>query len=268
MKTVVPLSCPLCKSASPVAWFELERGVIYRCKVDVCGLGFIDPQPTDDELERFYDEYYYPDHGVDAVFANSTISKSEQHFEALDARIGLRERELLDYGCGLGNFLDVVRVHGGSASGVEFDDAGRAAAISKRFRVEKTIDAYGDDSFDVVYMNDVIEHLREPVEDLAEIRRRIKPGGVLFVVTMNINGLKSRIIGDRWDVVTNPTHLWFYDETSLTATLGKAGFNRVELQRWPVHFDHHGRGRRLVQRVLQARGWDASLRMLAWRDED
>jgi 2-polyprenyl-3-methyl-5-hydroxy-6-metoxy-1,4-benzoquinol methylase len=256
----------LCSSAAR-EWFRLDRGLIARCTDDACRLGYLEVQPTDDQLAVLYEEYYYPEHGGSGVFQNSTISKSEQHLAALDERVGLSDKRILDYGCGVGTFLDVACRHELTIEGVEFDDVGRAAAESKGFRVEKTIDAFEPESFDFIYMNDVIEHLRDPVADLALIRERIRPGGALFVVTMNMKALTPRLRGAKWGVVTNPTHLWFYDETSLSATLRRAGFDRIEVQRWPVVFDHHGPARRLAQRTLQATGLDGSLRMLAWRGE-
>jgi SAM-dependent methyltransferase len=258
--------CALCGTDSR-SWFVLPRGTIARCANRDCGLGYLEVQPSDDELAALYEEYYYPEHGGAGVFENSTMSKSEQHLAALDERVGLRDKRVLDYGCGVGNFLAVARRHGVRIEGLEFDDVGRAAAESKGFRVEKSIEAFEPESFEFVYMNDVIEHLRDPVADLARIRERIRPGGALFVVTMNMKGLTPRVRGAKWGVVTNPTHLWFYDETSLSASLRRAGFDRIEVQRWPVVFDHHGPARRLAQRTLQATGLDGSLRMLAWRSE-
>ena len=255
--------CALCARSGTIRWFDLPRGVIRRCTNEECGLGFLETQPDDDELARYYDEYYYPEHGAGAVFENSTLSKMQQHFVALDARVGLRGKSVLDYGCGVGNFLEVARRMGAESIGLEYDDVARREAEAKGFRVAKTIDEFSAATFDVVYMNDVIEHLRDPVAALHEICHRLKPGGALFVVTMNMSGLKPRLRGKKWDVVTNPTHLWFYDETSLRATLRKAGYDGIEVQRWPVDFDHHGRARRRLQRLLQERGLDASLRMIA-----
>jgi len=256
-------SCSLCGTPSAGPWYELPRGLIRRCCNPSCGLGFLETQPDDVELGRYYDEYYYPEHGGGGVFENSTPSKLVQHFAALDDRVGLRGKAVLDYGCGVGNFLEVASASGAEPVGSEYDDVARREAQAKRFRVVKTIDELEPEMFDFVYMNDVIEHLRDPVADLGEIRRRLKPDGVLFVVTMNMRGIKPRLRGKKWDVVTNPTHLWFYDETSLAATLHKSGYENLEVQRWPVHFDHHRGARRMLQTVLQRRGLDASLRMLA-----
>jgi 2-polyprenyl-3-methyl-5-hydroxy-6-metoxy-1,4-benzoquinol methylase len=256
--------CPLCSSVVEKC-FLLDRGLILRCTNASCGLGFLSEQPTDEQLAAFYEEYYYPEHGGAGVFENSTRFKSEQHLVALDKRLNLSGRAVLDYGCGVGSFLEVAREHNWTIDGVEYDDVGRATAVSKGFRVEKSIEGFEPCRFDFVYMNDVIEHLRDPVAGLRDIRSRIRPGGAIFVVTMNMKGLTPRLRGGKWGVVTNPTHLWFYDATSLRATLEHAGFERVEVQRWPVVFDHHGPARRLAQRALQATGLDGSLRVLASR---
>jgi 2-polyprenyl-3-methyl-5-hydroxy-6-metoxy-1,4-benzoquinol methylase len=263
---MTPNGCPLC-SSSTEQWFRLERGLILRCSNrSECGLGFLSEQPSAEQLAAFYEEYYYPEHGGRGVFENSTRSKSEQHLLALDDRVGLRGKRMLDYGCGVGSFLEVARQHDLMVEGVEFDDVGRATAQAEGFRVEKSIECFGPESLDFVYMNDVIEHLRDPVSDLGAIRSRLRPSSAIFVVTMNMKGITPRLRGAKWGVITNPTHLWFYDETSLKRTLEMAGFARIEVQRWPVVFEHHGIPRRLSQRALQAAGLDGSLRMLAWRE--
>jgi 2-polyprenyl-3-methyl-5-hydroxy-6-metoxy-1,4-benzoquinol methylase len=232
-------SCPVCGS-SACGWFWPERAQIDRCTNAECGVGFLVEQPSDAELDALYEEYYYPEHGDAGVYENSTDSKSRQHITALDA--ALAGKRVLDYGCGVGNFLAVATERGLTIEGVEFDDVGRQAATENGFRVAKTIDGCEPDSFDFVYLNDVIEHLRDPVAELAAIRERMRPGAAIFVLTMNMRGLIARARGSRWGVVTNPTHLWFYDETSLAALLA-AGFEELRLlsttlENWSVATRH------------------------------
>lgn len=242
----------------------LDHATIRRCINSACGLGFTQAQPDDARLASYYEEFYYPEHGSRAVFENSTRHKFEQHYERLDRRLGLGGKQVLDYGCGVGNFLDVAGSRGSQPAGLEFDPVARRSVAGKGYAIEASIHAYPPESFDLIYVNDVIEHLRDPVEEMALVRSRLRPGGAAFVVTMNMRGLKPRVAGSRWDVVTNPTHLWFYDERSLVASLERAGFSRCEVQRWPVRFEHHGAVRSFAQRALQASGLDASLRVLAW----
>jgi 2-polyprenyl-3-methyl-5-hydroxy-6-metoxy-1,4-benzoquinol methylase len=215
------------------------------------------------ELEQHYRTLYYPGQGNESKIENSTELKAQQHLARLDEQVGLRGARLLDYGCGVGTFLTVAASHTSEVVGVEFDDVGRATAQERGFRVEKSIDAFADGSIDTIYMNDVIEHLRDPVAELREARSKLKPGGAIFVVTMNMRGLKARIAKTKWDVISNPTHLWFYDRTSLSRTLEAAGFTGLKFDTSPVVFDHHGPVRRVAQRALQLAHLDASLRVLA-----
>jgi len=227
-----------------------------------CGVGFVDPQPDDDALAELYSTHYYPEHGGDVVYDNSTVSKMEQHVRAFDRELGLTSKSVLDFGCGHGVFLDAARPHTASVAGVEFDDVGRSAAQARGFDVRKSIEEFAPHSFDLIYMNDVIEHLRDPVDELGVLRSRLRPDGSLFVVTMNMKSVTARTQGAKWGIVTNPTHLWFYDERSLSATLRRAGFESGAVQRWLVTFDHHGRVRATAQRLLQRAGLDGSLRVL------
>ena len=255
--------CPLCAGGRSVVWFELPHATIKRCVSRECGLGFLDAQPDDSELEQHYRTLYYPDDGNQSAIENSTELKAEQHVARLAAQAEVAGAEVLDYGCGIGTFLNVADRHGAQVSGVEFDDVGRAAAQALGFRVEKSIAEYDDGSIDTIYMNDVIEHLRDPVADLREARTKLKPGGAIFVVTMNMRGLKARIAKTKWDVISNPTHLWFYDRTSLRRTLEAAGFSGIDFDSSPVVFDHHGPARRVAQRALQFARLDSSLRVLS-----
>jgi 2-polyprenyl-3-methyl-5-hydroxy-6-metoxy-1,4-benzoquinol methylase len=259
--------CPLCASSDLEDWYVLERGLIRRCQNRECGLGFLVQQPDETQLVQLYADHYYPRDDASPDFDNSTTAKAEQHFEALDGVVGLVGRRVLDYGCGAGRFLRVARARGAHVFGVEFDEEARRQAVEHGIDVRDTIETFKPSSIDVVYMNDVIEHLRDPVRDLGQIRSRLRPGGAIFVVTMNMDSLTARVRRDSWHIVTNPTHFWFYDELSLRRTLRSAGFVKLTVERWPVRFDHHGPVRSRAQKALQRVGLDASLRMLAWRGD-
>jgi ubiquinone/menaquinone biosynthesis C-methylase UbiE len=102
-----------------------------------------------------------------------------------------RDMAVLDVGCGPGTItVDLARrVHQGHVVGLdaaaEVIDIARATADSSsltnvRFTVGDTYDLqFGDDSFDVVHAHQVLQHLRDPVAALAEMRRVCRPGGVV-----------------------------------------------------------------------------------------
>lgn len=97
--------------------------------------------------------------------------------------------ELLDVGCGPGSITieladHVARVEGIDAAAEAIATARAAARSSTRigFRIGEAHDLpYDDDSFDVVYAHQVLQHLRDPVGALREARRVLRPGGLIAV---------------------------------------------------------------------------------------
>ena len=83
------------------------------------------------------------------------------------------------------------------------------------------------ETFDVVTMVDVIEHLSDPKEDLASIRKVLKPGGALYLVTPNIDSLSARVLGGNWWGL-RPAHIFYFSEQTLGRMLEEAGFTVVE----------------------------------------
>lgn len=89
-----------------------------------------------------------------------------------------------------------------------------------------TIDAAGFESemFDYVRSNHSFEHLHNPREVLSEIRRILKPNGLLFIGVPNVAGLASKIFGTYWWYLGAPVHTFGYSPSSLSHLLIKAGF--------------------------------------------
>jgi len=92
---------------------------------------------------------------------------------------------VLDYGCGLGNFLKILSSKKLTPYGVEFDKEAAKFAANKVDCEVYTVDEFMSDSFekkfDVIHLGDVLEHLPNPVESVDKILDKLKPKGVFFV---------------------------------------------------------------------------------------
>jgi len=150
------------------------------------------------------------------------------------------DRRLLDVGCHVGIFVEIAQERGWEAWGVE---PSRWAAEEGRKRGLRIVTgtlaeaAFPVDFFDVVTMWDVIEHLPNPKEELQEVWRVLKPGGLVAIHTINIESLFARLMGHRWPWLME-MHLYYFSPRTLGAMLEQTGFH-------VVHWTNQGRFLRL-----------------------
>ncbi len=252
------MKCPFCEH-SAVVRFQRNDSFIWECSGEDCGLGFLNPQPTNEQLSTAYANLYYPDsRGKQGVsFENTPIEILEQAFEYLAARLGnLKGLELLDYGCGKGRLCSLAGRRGMSVTGIEPSAAARREArqsgISVFGALEELIRSNPHTRFDMITLWDVIEHLHFPWCDLHSLKKVLKPGGYLLVSTMNTRSLRARLEGMKWENYSNPTHTFFFNRHSLAAMISRSGFSTTEEWVLPIRYAHHGFFRRLAYRFLVA----------------
>lgn len=241
--------CALCGSARTARL--LTRGDGLNITVCRCGLGRVDPMPSEDEVRAWYDgEYFAGTGGVGYTdyFAASTGPMLEagslqaRAVEVLRAELPLNGSRVLEIGAGTGALLELLRREGALPTGVE-PSAAAAEFGRQRFGVD-IVTGYLDDlsgslaGFDCAVLLEVLEHLRDPVHALREVARRVRPGGKVLLSTPNF-GL-ARWQGRRYaGLGRSYEHLFYWDEASLTRTVAAAGlrpirtvgFNKLLIQR-------------------------------------
>ena len=131
---------------------------------------------------------------------------------------------VLDIGCGWGLTLKYLQARGASCAG--FDPAPEAVDYVRSCGIEcatggmDRMDVFGDRSFDVVRLMNVLEHLADPVQVLQQIRGRLlAPGGVLVIEVPNeFNAFQlaaQQLYGlDQWWVAP-PAHLNYFSPATL-----------------------------------------------------
>ncbi len=139
---------------------------------------------------------------------------------------------LLDVGCGDGALLQQMHLMGWETEGVELDPA--AAEVARRKGLQVRIGSlhdqkFPDTCFDAVVMSHVIEHVHHPLELVSEVRRILKPGRRLVVVTPNGASLGHRILGARWPFLDPPRHLQIFTMPALKSLVHAAGFEDVRV---------------------------------------
>lgn len=262
-------SCPLCGKFA-VKRLALPHTTVWECASQSCGLRYAAPQHDERSLQAAYRKFYYPDleRAGTRAYEATPVEILHQVFRHAIAQFGdLSGWRLLDYGCGTGSLCKAALSHGLRPVGVEPDaNACREASACGRYpvyqRLEDLLASEPSIRFDVITLWEVIEHLRVPWIDVANLRRILKPDGCLLVSTPNARCAKARLLGPRWDNYANPTHFYYFTRESLRFVLHHSGFSRVTVWNAHIAYPHHGALRRILNRALAAPNLQGELLLL------
>ncbi len=133
---------------------------------------------------------------------------------------------VLDVGAGLGLFLECCRHHGVASVGIEISKEGIRACAERNLpvvRADLTVTLpFRDGSFGSAMAHHVLEHVPLDLERsiLREVRRVLRPGGFLFVVSPNVHQPGAR---------DDPDHINLFTPHDLALEARKAGYRRVDL---------------------------------------
>ncbi|MDA3875628.1 MAG: class I SAM-dependent methyltransferase, partial [Halothiobacillus sp.] len=143
-------------------------------------------------------------------------------------------QRLLDIGCGNGDFLVSAQEAGWQVLGLEPDP--KAAATTRQRGLDVTVGtvdilAGESSSFDAITLSHVIEHVHEPVQLLQAVHRLLKPGGVVYIDTPNIQSHGAQLFWKNWRGLETPRHLALFNPASLTGLLSASGFDDIKMER-------------------------------------
>ncbi len=240
------MKCMLCGSDEPHTLSIQKSWPVSLCKK--CGFIYLSSRPVESALETMYSNEYYESaevgYGgyVDNFHKYNSIFMRLFQRRASDIEPFRGNGRLLEVGCAHGFLLDYLRDQHWQVQGLEVSPlaAGYASnELGLNVHCGKLEDAgYEDDSFDVVLLLDVLEHLHRPFETLSEIGRILSPEGVLVVqcpwelthweerAEAALKGLKPCTIPP--DAV--PAHLYFFDPETMETCLEKGGFTTFQKQ--------------------------------------
>jgi len=218
-----------------------------------CGLTFMSPRPTQEEYVHFYETA-----GIYSV--DSYSKRAERRTEFYRRRLQAIERERrakgkwLEIGCATGSFLQMAREAGWRVTGTEVSKPFQEHAVNRlgldvRCGPSLAVCGFSSAEFDVIYSAHVFEHLLDPMATLVEVRRIIKPSGLLVLeVPYQFYSLRDRLRrslialtgrtgqGRFYSPVFSAVHhVYFFSPRTLSAMVNKAGFSVLRLRTYEKH---------------------------------
>lgn len=222
------VKCNLCVHAD-TEWYLTKDAIdIIRCRH--CGLIFTEKmQQHEDLLKHYSDEYFEPYLKTEAIHLKKRFSKRIEEIKGL-----VFPGRLLDIGCGAGFFLQLAAQTGYTVKGVEISPYAVDYARNKLglpvFMGELEAADLTPESFDIVTLWHILEHVRDPKAFLGQVNRLLKVNGLLAVEVPNIGSSAARVAGTNWELMAPKEHFYYFDSTTLQQYLEEAGFIVIRTQ--------------------------------------
>ena len=227
-------NCNLCGSNETKTLISEGLFSIVRCVK--CGLVYRNPRPTEDIILNHFASDGVIVHHKKAVWHDAKIKLFKKNLKRIEKYSS--KGKLLDVGCGYGTFLTTASDEGWQVQGVEVSKTAHKYATERLgldiFRKTLKETRFPDNYFDVITLWDVLEQLNNPSDELLEINRILKSGGLLVFRVRNVTfHLNVHLMFDNLArrLKIKPTLFQLYGFSAKTATrmLEKTGFNSIKV---------------------------------------
>jgi 2-polyprenyl-3-methyl-5-hydroxy-6-metoxy-1,4-benzoquinol methylase len=213
---------------------KVTHGRIVRC--NSCGLVRTDPRDTSETRSAVYGALDDPHYDLETVSRTTTAHR----YLAFVERYAPRSGRLLDVGCSTGIFMAAARSRGWDVQGIETSSwaVGRARERFDLEHIQPTAvetAVLPPNSFDVVTLWDVLEHVGSPTAVLNRVSEWLKPTGHIFLTVPNIESTMARFMGERWPLLLRE-HLWYFSPATSARLMEQTGFAMLETRTNHVTF--------------------------------
>ncbi len=207
--------------------------------------GFLEtfPKPAAQDLPNYYESEDYISH-TDAkrnlfekvyhLVRKISLKKKLKLIESCHAE----SKTLLDVGCGTGDFIQVAKQNNWKVTGIEPNEQARSIANKKNkdsvFDVNQLVKLQPQ-SFDVITLWHVLEHLPNLEEDMATFKKLLKPTGTLIIAVPNYKSYDAQYYKEFWAAYDVPRHLWHFNKASMSNLVNKVSLELIKIK--PMYFD-------------------------------
>lgn len=198
------------------------------------------PQPDLENLGRYYESEDYISHTDN----KRSVFEKAYHFVksiALKNKLNLINSEqsqkgkILDIGAGTGDFLLTAKNDGWNVIGIEPSDRAKNIAKQKGISFAEETASLENNSFDVITMWHVLEHVPNLELQIQELKRLLKPTGTLIIAVPNFKSFDAEHYGEFWAAFDVPIHFWHFSKKAIKSLFEKVDMKLEKIL--PMKFD-------------------------------
>ena len=198
------------------------------------------PQPSPENLGKYYESTDYISH----TDSKRSLFEKAYHFVkgiALNNKLNLinncsaTKGNLLDIGAGTGDFLLTAKQNGWNTIGVELSEKAKGIAIGKGIQFSDSTEELESNSFDVITMWHVLEHVPNLEIQIKELKRLVKPNGTIIIAVPNFKSYDANHYGKFWAAFDVPIHFWHFSKTAIKLLFEKEDIKLEKVL--PMKFD-------------------------------
>jgi 2-polyprenyl-3-methyl-5-hydroxy-6-metoxy-1,4-benzoquinol methylase len=225
-------SCPVCGEKIFQPFLECEdytatHELFHVEQCPACGMLVTNPRPHQLVAGRYYQSPDYISHRSNASGIFDYIYLIIRYF-TLKWKYSLikpylREKTLLDVGCGTGDFLYQCQKRGLKVFGVEPAAFARARATSRNVTAVESLETLPDQKFDVITLWHVLEHIYDLHNTLNTLKEKLANHGTIFIAVPNWQSFDASRYQNQWAGYDVPRHVWHFSKASMTQLLENTG---------------------------------------------
>ena len=222
--------CIVCGSVEFSLWSESKHYNSYKC--NSCSLIFISPQLCNEGLNDYYTNYIGRRRTSNQL--KQKLRVDQYKLDSIPVKDFLSDGKILDVGCNGGFFLDELGdVYERFGTEIDSEAVNYAKNTYPEFAsnihlgsLESAV--FDSETFDLVCMRGVIEHVMDPEATIAEVSRILVSNGLLFIcATPNGASLAADLYRENWTLFHPVQHLWHFSSENLSEICKRHNFKLV-----------------------------------------
>lgn len=221
------IECPICKNKdlqflTRCTDFTVSHETFEIRQCTNCTLGITTPRPDSNSLGQYYQSEEYVSHSGKTSGGIGLLYKIARSFTLNWKRDSIEKHktpgDILDFGCGTGEFLHAMQNSGWNITGIEPSDLARSKAerLTKQ-KIHSTLEVTG--KFDVITAWHVVEHVPDLTETILKLKVLLKKDGILFIAVPNFQSPDGNSYKENWAGFDVPRHLWHFSKKSMNTLL-------------------------------------------------